>query len=881
MLFSTLFSAAAVVQVALSKPASGHQDLHHHHAPRGQRLEQRADGIITTGAVGLGDNQVHSRLEINDLSTNRPDMWSLYIRALAKWKEVAATDDSGYYRIAGIHGVPRDSWNGVEQCDSCKDADGYCTHDSVLFPAWHRAFMALFEQELIKVALEVADGFDGDFGDRLKAAAQKLRAPYWDWACKPDQGSTTLPPTISGQQVTIEGPNGDETVDNPLYSYHFEDPSNMYYSTFTTWTNTMRYPTSDEVSATSQDSQAVSVFSNIQENMQDQVYQLLTACQDYLGFATDDTSNNACANSLEGIHNTIHTAAGGAGTDTVSGGHMTYLPLAAFDPIFFVHHANVDRIFALWQTANPDHYGASQVAPHATWTIASGSTQNADSPLMPFRRTADTYWTTNEVKDFEKAFHYSYPEFLQGDQSRATIINYINALYSSTANETCSSVSARTETGRGRSTNASAAGSPPRAVAPASKAVTPNSAPDSPSGTDSESSDDETDDETDEESDEGSDMGINIGPLSIDLPFGYKPTPSSGSAPYAKPHGAWNGSRTGGYAAPSGTGTPIPGGAPTIDPAFIAPNGSVYQYQCDIKTPRYAFNGSYIVYVFDGQPSSDDTSTWLADEACIGQLGILGGGEMTGMGIISSGSVPVTRHLQKMYKQGKLEAMSEDVVVPYMTENLNWKIVYRGEEVPPESLTGYKASFLSGLLSPVMDGELPSWSDLIPHVDVTKGKAGGITEVVDGLLGGVGDALGGVGDALGGTLGGLGNAVGSILGGGAGGGNSNGGDSSEYDSGDDDAPYYPPVPNSYGSASSAYYSPQPTGYAPHSTEGSPVLSTTTITTSSCLSQPSAPPEEDITTTVYTTEYVTYCPCIETLSTAVSAAPSATAYAQAY
>ncbi len=42
---------------------------------------------------------------------------------------------------------------------------------------------------------------------------------------------------------------------------------------------------------------------------------------------------------LSQVHNTV----GG------NGGHMTYPEVAAFDPIFFLHHANVDRLLALWQ----------------------------------------------------------------------------------------------------------------------------------------------------------------------------------------------------------------------------------------------------------------------------------------------------------------------------------------------------------------------------------------------------------------------------------------------------------------------------------------------------------------------------------------------------
>jgi hypothetical protein len=43
--------------------------------------------------------------------------------------------------IKGIHGRPFIEWGGVTgQYDA-----GYCAHGSVLFPMWHRPYLALFE----------------------------------------------------------------------------------------------------------------------------------------------------------------------------------------------------------------------------------------------------------------------------------------------------------------------------------------------------------------------------------------------------------------------------------------------------------------------------------------------------------------------------------------------------------------------------------------------------------------------------------------------------------------------------------------------------------------------------------------------------------------
>ena len=53
--------------------------------------------------------------------------------------------------------------------------------------------------------------------------------------------------------------------------------------------------------------------------------------------------------SLEGIHDTIHVDVGG-------NGHMADPGVAAFDPIFWLHHCQVDRLLALWQAVYPTTY---------------------------------------------------------------------------------------------------------------------------------------------------------------------------------------------------------------------------------------------------------------------------------------------------------------------------------------------------------------------------------------------------------------------------------------------------------------------------------------------------------------------------------------------
>lgn len=668
------FTAAVSSFTLLASSAAAHglQHEHLHHK------RQQAGPVYITGAKGFGDGQVHTRLEVSDLASNRPNEWTLFVGAMRRWMDGSSTNSTGYYQVAGIHGVPRTSWDGVEQCSSCGNADGYCTHDSVLFPAWHRTYMALYEQEFLKVACELASEYTGTKRQTMMDTCQTMRFPYWDWAAKPD-GDDVFPAFLSSPQIVLDMPNGQQTIDNPLYSYKLPDPSAMYYSPFTTWPGTLRYPNSNDADATSQENSAINAFNNIQSSMQDQVYSLMS-CDDYLHFSNDASgSTEKCSNSLEGIHNTIHTTSGGPGqSGVVSGGHMTYLPLAAFDGLFWLHHANVDRLFALWQTINPDSFGASQTAPHNTWTIAAGSTQNADSPLTPYRKDANSFWTTNDVRDWKETFSYTYPEFSTTDGSRAAIINLVNELYGPNANLTAASISKNAETDSAGNSGRALQGGSSSSSSIASKAVSTSAASSATSS-------------------------------------------AAATTSVVAPFNAHNASLTASTGAASPTGTfSVPNNS-----TFNAPNGSSYQYTCHVQSPRYSLNGSYVIYVFDAPPQSNDSSTWLGDEGCVGTVGVLAGGEMANPDVHISGAVPITRHLQKRCEQGKLASMNEKSAVPYLTKNLHWRVAKQGQEVPVQHIPTFQAAVFSGVSKQPSPGSLGEWTSYTPQVGVTKGKAGG------------------------------------------------------------------------------------------------------------------------------------------------------------
>lgn len=181
---------------------------------------------------------------------------------------------------------------------------------------------------------------------------------------------------------------------------------------------------------------------------------LLQAYPTYAKFSNKDwlqgiKNPGGSYDSLESLHDAVHGLIG-------NGGHFTYVSISnlrkftpsidllfsttlrsmltaakneysAFDPIFMLHHANVDRLFAIWQTINPSTYVADTFATSGTATIIPGELITPDTPLTPFHRfTNGTFWTSSTVRS-TYAFGYTYPE--TADNNASCAIQAVNYLY--------------------------------------------------------------------------------------------------------------------------------------------------------------------------------------------------------------------------------------------------------------------------------------------------------------------------------------------------------------------------------------------------------------------------------------------------------------------
>ncbi|KAG8932443.1 hypothetical protein FRC02_001122 [Tulasnella sp. 418] len=363
-----------------------------------------------------------SRLAIEDLIEDQLQ-FSLFIQALAKMMAEPQDQLIAHYQVGGIHGLPPVKWNGSGGDDSVSDNwKGYCTHSTNIFPTWHRPYVALYEQVLQQYAIEKANEYQQQpAGKTWVAIAEALRLPYWDWAAK------AIPPdeVINQDHIDIVtpddklNPDGSWTttsVVNPLWGYHFTPPLDKSFSDydyFANWLKTLRHPTSADASATDNPDSLKRTLKLFATQFRNQTHDMLLLIDNWYDFSNDQASkhDHNAYTSLEGIHDSVHNCTGGDPTTNVSG-HMAWLEFAGHDPIFFMHHCNVDRLFALWQAINPTIYVTPGDLPHGSWTYPASNQNVVDetTALTPFWQTQEIYWDSVASRDFRR-LGYTYPEF--------------------------------------------------------------------------------------------------------------------------------------------------------------------------------------------------------------------------------------------------------------------------------------------------------------------------------------------------------------------------------------------------------------------------------------------------------------------------------------
>ncbi|KAF2196129.1 Di-copper centre-containing protein [Delitschia confertaspora ATCC 74209] len=433
-LLPTLLAVFVLVHAAVASLHGVHHAHHVHHVQRSpnaleakfeetkQLLEKRASYIKITGVTGT----VQPRLEIRDLKKNA-DQWNLFLLGMQRFMAKPKSDPLSFYQVTGVHGRPFVAWNNFQPINQA----GFCPHSQILFGSWHRPYLALYEQVWYQNVLEVIATFPTNQQQRWKNAAATLRMPYWDWAKVPPNGEASTPTSIRDKTVTVTTPSGQQTIDNPLYSYNFGTvPSEMGGLPWNNFPVTLRRPVANPTR--SNNNELATVMNQRRINMRDRLYGIFSSGASWgdvstsaIGVRTSQNGNNV--DSFESIHDIVHTSIGGE-----SGGNMYYLDISSFDPIFWLHHTNMDRLLALYQVISPNTYvTAGKInRPMAQWN--AGEPKNSYTPLKPFTKdTAGNYFTSEDIRN-TRVLGYVYPE-TNGNPTAASVRSAINSLYGPSA----------------------------------------------------------------------------------------------------------------------------------------------------------------------------------------------------------------------------------------------------------------------------------------------------------------------------------------------------------------------------------------------------------------------------------------------------------------
>ncbi|KAK7415280.1 hypothetical protein QQX98_006029 [Neonectria punicea] len=348
------------------------------------------DRYPITGISVPEGSAVPLRQNINELQAAGGAQWDLYIRSLVDMHNKDADDPLSFFQVAGIHGKPYVEWNNTGDKNT-KGWQGYCPHGERLFLTWHRPYVVLYEQVLVATAKRLANEYPQRYRSQYVEAAETLRAPFWDWA------SSDIPDAMVPSKMAVNVPSGSALreiqVENPLSGYKF--PAGALNGTYGSFDSENRARIYRCPSPKSFPNSANELLAD--RPYKRWVYDAFTHTNTFDEFSS--TGNGGT--SLEQIHSGIHW-------DGACGGQFLAADFSSFDPLFMLHHCNVDRLWAYWQAMRPDQVMFNQsYSGGARWMSPAGTTITPKSALQPFFADQDNFHTSESVESIQ-TFGYTY-----------------------------------------------------------------------------------------------------------------------------------------------------------------------------------------------------------------------------------------------------------------------------------------------------------------------------------------------------------------------------------------------------------------------------------------------------------------------------------------
>lgn len=258
----------------------------------------------------------------------RKDVWRLaetddtllwYARAIARMQSRPLDDPTSWRYQAAIHAYERllDPLSiPSEPLPTDSDQQRFwnqCQHQSWFFLPWHRLYLSFFEQTVAAAVVELG-------------GPQDWALPYWNYSDAGNPNALRLPPAFRAMHLPDGSPN-------PLRVER----------------RALGVNDGDEVG----DSDDADVSACLGE---ESFISNPMADPGFGGPRTVFNHSGGPAGDVERVpHGSIHRAVGGPG------GWMSAFNTAGLDPIFWLHHCNIDRLWAVWLRRDPTHQNPTEV----------------------------------------------------------------------------------------------------------------------------------------------------------------------------------------------------------------------------------------------------------------------------------------------------------------------------------------------------------------------------------------------------------------------------------------------------------------------------------------------------------------------------------------
>jgi len=333
---------------------------------------------------------------------------ALYAYGQKVIQSMECTAPASWYYQGSMHSVPaRDSIIGrtVNDCPPYNDGKTltawnscphmYPTFKQLNFLTWHRLYIYYYEKNIryyIENGWERVPGLGAEM-------AEQFSLPYWDYT-----NSGLMPESFRVKGINTSGINLPE---NPLYQIG-RSPTLMRglpidYDSKDGIAVNIAPPGTDTIIVknlcirTMREALDIQKFldlSNVSEFSRGLEDRLHNVMHDYIGGAVDSFDANT------EIYNRIYQQTKKAF------GLMGYIPSAGFDPIFFLHHSNVDRMFAAWEA----YFGPITEADMNKY----GGKWEEVGNIYKFWDAASSQWieygSTQEMLDAVHSVNYTYQE---------------------------------------------------------------------------------------------------------------------------------------------------------------------------------------------------------------------------------------------------------------------------------------------------------------------------------------------------------------------------------------------------------------------------------------------------------------------------------------